>query len=379
MRIGIDGSSILPRRTGIGHYTSQLIAHLAEIDTENQYIVFLNSFRNSPKRESWMERDNFTVRRGKFPGPVLLYMWRWLDRPPVERFVGEVDVFHSPASYVPPQRNGGRVTTVHDLYFMQDPRACDRLGGGFLAATLPRRLKGISSIIAASRHTRDDLVEMLGVPSERISIVYEGVDQAFRRVRDSGQLEAARKRYRLPERFILFVGTIEPRKNISRLVEAYAGVRGCLPDPPDLVIAGGRAADAETVDRAIDLSGVARHVHMTGYVAHEDLAALYSLADLFVLPSLYEGFGLPVLEAMKCGVPVVAGDTSSLRELVADRGFLVDPEKPHAITEGIVRALSDEDTTAEYVAHGRDFAREMTWERCAQQTLAVYEKSVQTM
>ena len=164
MRIGIDGSSILPQRTGIGHYTAQLLRHLARIDNENEYVVFLNSMRHAPAQEPWMDRPNFEVRRGRFPGPGLLYLWRWFNRPPIDRLVGPVDVFHSPASYVPPQLYGAGVTTIHDLYFMRDPAVCQWLGGRFLNATLPKRLPGVKRIIAASRHTRDDLVNLLGVP-----------------------------------------------------------------------------------------------------------------------------------------------------------------------------------------------------------------------
>lgn len=374
LRIGIDGSSILPRRTGIGHYTNQLLEHLARVDERNRYVVFLNSLRQRQSHEEWMDRENFSFRRYRIPGPLLLYAWRWLNRPRIDRFVGRVDVFHSPATYVPPQREGAAVTTVHDLYFLRRPEACELLGGRYLAATLPRRLRQLDHIIAASNSTRDDLVELLGVAPERITVVYEGVDSRFRPIADRARLDAVRARYGLPDRYILFVGTVEPRKNVERLVEAYAIVRREKAQAPSLVIVGGRGKEADRVDRLIESAGLGQWVALTGYVEHADLPALYNCADLFVLPSLYEGFGLPVLEAMACGVPVVAADTSSLRELVAGRGFLVDPKSASDIARGILQALSEKTLREEYVQRASDFARKMTWEQCARETLAVYQK-----
>jgi len=304
------------------------------VDSHNRYVVLLNSLRHGVRRESWMEQENVRIRHYRFPGPLLLFAWRWFNQPAVERLVGGVDVFHSPATYVPPQQRGARVTTVHDLYFLRDPEACELLGGRHLRATLPRRLREMDRIITASQSTRDDLIELLAVPPERIAIVYEGVDRRFHPIADREQQAAARARYALPERYILFVGTIEPRKNVERLMEAYATVRGEQSDAPVLVIVGGRGKDANRVEHAVASFGLAPWVVFAGYVSHDDLPALYSAAALFVLPSLYEGFGLPVLEAMACGVPVVAGDTSSLRELVAGHGILVDPMRPSQIAGG---------------------------------------------
>lgn len=376
MRIGIDGSSILPRRTGIGHYTNQLLNHLAIIDSENQYTVLLNSFRHNPRHEAWMDGRNFAIRRRRWPGPLLLRTWKWLNRPRIERLIGPADLFHSPATYVPPQRRGLAVTTVHDLYFMHAPETCESLGGLYLRATLPRRVKDLAHVIAVSNSTRDDLVELLGVSPERITVVYEGVDNHFRRIDDREQRVVVRTRYNLPERYCLCVGTIEPRKNIERLIEAYSMVRGERADAPALVIVGGRGKDADRVDRAVASFGLQRHVVFPGYIDIDDLPVVYSAADLFVFPSLYEGFGLPALEAMACGVLVVAADTSSLRELVADRGILVDPKRPSQIAGGILRGLSDAQARKEFVRRGLEFAGEMTWERCARRTLAVYEKCV---
>lgn len=384
VRIAIDGSSILPRRTGVGHYTLQLLRHLAQIDSRNEYVVLLNSLRHALPDEPWMKQANFTIRHFRLPGPALLLAWRYLDRPAIEQLVGNVDVFHSPASYIPPQQRGARVTTVHDLYFMRDPESCDFLGGQYLRATLPQRLARMDRIIAISESTRDDLIEWFKVPPEKITVVYEGVDSRF--VGQVGNLSgsqtnslrhdnsAIRARHGLPDHYILFVGTIEPRKNVERLIEAYSIVRNARPDAPPLVIVGGWGKNARRVDRTTAALGLSESVLFMGYVEHDELPAIYRGADLFVLPSLCEGFGLPVLEAMASGVMVVAGDASSLRELVGkDRGLLVDPMRPSQIATGILRALSDKPLRAACIRRGLDFAREMTWERCARQTLAVYE------
>ncbi len=372
MRIGIDGSSILPRRTGMGHYTSHLLAHLAKTDSAHQYVVFLNSMRHRPQHEPWMGCKNFSGVRRRLPGPVLLYSWRYFNWPPIERFVGGVDVFHSPATYVPPQRHGARVTTVHDLHFLHHPEDCTLLGGRFLRATLPRRLEEMDRIIAISEATRHDLIEFLHVPPERIAVVYLGVDPRFHRVENPAERAAVCARYGLPDRFILFIGTIEPRKNVERLIEAYALVRREICDAPRLAVVGLRGQSAGQVNSAVSWLDLGRQVVFAGYVPQADLPGLYSAADLLVLPSLYEGFGMPVLEAMACGTPVVAGDTSSLRELVAGRGVLVNPLQPGDIAHGIIQMLRDAPLRAACVERGLEFARTLTWERCAEQTLAVY-------
>jgi len=378
MRIGIDGSSILPRRTGIGHCTAHLLRHLAQVDSRNEYVVFLNSLRQPARPEPWMERANFAARRCRLPGPALLFAWRHLNWPAIERFVGQVDLFHSPATYIPPQRHGARVTTVYDLYFVRDPDACEMLGGRYLLATLPRRLQQMDRIIATSQSTRNDLIELLGAAAERIVVVYQGVEDRFRPIEDPQQRATVQRRYGFPDRYILFVGTIEPRKNVERLIEAYAIVRRERPDAPPLVIVGGRGKEADRVDRAVRSFGLSQSVVFPGYVVQENLPELYSGAELLVLPSLYEGFGLPVLEAMACGVAVVAGDTSSLRELVGtDRGILVNPMRPSEIATGIMRVLADDGLRAHLGRRGLEFAKQMSWERCARQTLAVYEEAVQ--
>ncbi len=378
MRIGIDGSSILPQRTGMGHYTGHLLAHLAGADPSHGYVVFLNSMRHRPPREPWMERGNVSIVHRRLPGPLLLYAWRYFNRPAIERLVGEVDVFHSPATYVPPQRRGARVTTVHDLYFFRHPEDCTMLGGRFLRATVPRRLREMDRIIAISEATRQDLIELLSVPPERIAVVYLGVDPRFRRVENPAERTAVCARHGLPDRFILFIGTLEPRKNVERLIEAYSLVRREIADAPPLVLVGSRSKSSGQVDAAVERLGLARHVVFAGYVPHADLPALYSAADLFVLPSLYEGFGMPLLEAMACGTPVVAGDTSSLRELAAGRGVLVNPLRADDIAGGLVRVLRDPSLRAVSVERGLQFARTLTWERCARQTLDVYVEAVRT-
>jgi len=379
MRIGIDGSSILLRRTGIGHCTAHLLHHLALADSQNQYVIFLNSLRHGLCREPWMDHENFTICHRRLAGPALLFLWRYFNRPAIERFVGNVDVFHSAATYIPPQRSGARVTTVYDLYFIREPKACEVLGGRYLHATLPRRAKEMDRVIATSQATRDDLIELLGVAPERIAVVCPGVDSLFRRIENPEQRAAIRTRHRLPDRYLLFVGTIEPRKNVERLIEAYALVRNEQPDAPSLVIVGGRGKAIARVERAVASLGLSQWVTFTGYISREELPELYNGAELFVLPSLYEGFGLTVLEAMACGVSVVAGDTSSLRELVGkDRGILVDPMRPSQIAAGIIRALSDAPLRAEYIRRGLEFARQMTWERFARQTLAVYEEAARS-
>ncbi len=376
--IGLDASSILPRRTGIGWYTWYLLRELARLESAGErYRVFMNSLRHPfPEDARFLKSDSrFRMRRYRLPGPWLVNAWRKINAPSIDLLNGAVDVFHAPATYIPPQRHGARMATIHDLYFMRRLDHCHALGGQYLAESLPRRAHQLDRVIAVSHSTARDVIEYLHIPEDRIRVIHSGVDPRFARPVATTERETLRRRYDLPGEYILALGSLEPRKNLPGLLRAYRLLLdewGADSAPPPLVLAGATGWGNEEMRRVLDELKLAPHVRFPGYIAEDDLPALYAAARLFAMPSLYEGFGLPVLEAMAAGTPVVTSNNSSLIEIAGEAAWTVDAEAPAAIAEALQSALTDETARATFIQAGRQRATRFSWAECARQTRAVY-------
>ncbi len=285
-----------------------------------------------------------------------------------------MDLFHATEHLLPRLSSVRTVFTLHDLIFLFHPETHKPLNRWFLTLMMPRFLRAADAVIAVSECTRRDAVRAYGIPEEKITVIYEGVSPRFRPASPEA-IQAVRAKYRLPERFILYVGTIEPRKNLTALLEAYAALQSRnTQHAARLVIVGKKGWLYEGFFRRLRELGLEERVYFTGYVPDEDLPALYSAADLFVFPSLYEGFGLPVLEAMACGVPVVCSNTSSLPEVAGDAALLADPTDIRALAAAMERALTDEALRASLRARGLERARQFTWEEAAKRTVEVYHQ-----
>ena len=377
MIVGIDGSSILPRRTGVGAYTFELLRALAALEGDERFHVFLNSLRHPfPADAGFLRGPRFRMRRWRAPGPWLVNAWRRWETPPMDWLNGRCDVFHAPATYIPPQRRGGRIATVHDLYFLRRPDHCHALGGQYLADTLPRWAPGLDRIIAVSHSTRNDALEWLGLAPEKVTVIYEGVDERFFARADAATVADTRARYGLPTEFLLSVATLEPRKNLPGLLRAYRTLVDDRFDPPPLALVGAMGWENAELRQTLETLRLGDRVVFTGFVDGADLPALYQMASLLVAPSLYEGFGLPLLEAMASGTPAVASATSSLGEIAADAALTVDPTNTEAIAGAIRMALEDTPTRRRLVEAGLARAAGFTWRRCAEQTLALYREVV---
>jgi len=301
----------------------------------------------------------------------LTRIWHRLHIPlPVELFTGPLDLFYSPDFVLPPVWRARTLLTVHDLSFVCYPQTADPRLYRYLNVVVPRSVRRADHILADSQNTAHDLTALWGVPPEKINVLYSGVEPYFRPLTDGTELARVRKRYNLPPRFILSVGTLQPRKNYERLIRAFAQLMDNLQHGTcnlHLLIAGGKGWLYESIFDCVRQLGLEKEVLFPGFVAEEDLPALYTLADLFAFPSLYEGFGLPVLEAMACGTPVVCSEASSLPEVAGDAALLVDPLDVESWTEAMGRALEDEELRRELVARGLAQARRFTWERAAMQ------------
>jgi glycosyltransferase involved in cell wall biosynthesis len=286
------------------------------------------------------------------------------------------DIVHYPANFARWAGRGGVastkvVLTVHDLSFMRSPEWFRWERATYYRVAIRPSVRLADVVIADSQATADDLTRFLAVPAERIAVVLLGVDDALRPA-DAAAIKRVRMKYGLPERFYLYLGTIEPRKNLPRVIEAFDAI--AAKTDAGLVIAGREGWKAETTRRAYSEAAHRDHVTFPGFVAAEDMAALMSAAMAFVWPSLWEGFGLPPLEAMACGTPVVTSKTSSLPEVVGDAALLVNPESVDEIAEAMRRIGEDEALRTKLRAAGLARARELTWRRTAEQTAAVYRR-----
>lgn len=390
MRIGIDFTAAAQQGGGIGRLTRNVIGALAQIDRENEYRLFVAAGRG--RDEEWKVGNlgaafqtsnypNFRLKTLPLSDHALAVAWHRLRLPLfAELFTGRVDLFHSPDFTLPPVWRARTLVTVHDLSFLRLPECFPDGLRRYLETTVPRAVRRADHVIADSYNTRRDLMELLGTPGDKITVIHCGVEPRFRPMTgesDRDTLAAVRRKYDLPERFILSVGTIQPRKNFTRLVEATGMLNAqCSMLDWDLVIAGGRGWMYEGIFERVRALGLERRVHFVGFVDDADLAALYNLAGLFAFPSLYEGFGLPPLEAMACGVPVVCSDTSSLLEVVGDAALTVGPLDVAGLAEAMCRAIEDESLRASLVQRGLVRATGFTWSKAAQELLAVYQTIV---
>jgi glycosyltransferase involved in cell wall biosynthesis len=307
-------------------------------------------------------------------------VWQRLRAPlPVELFAGRIDLLHSPDFVSPPHLGGVDVITVHDLSFMVVPECAEPSLAAFLGKTVPRAVRRADHIIAVSHQTRDDLVRLLSVAPGKITVAYNGVDGRF--VPGAGATVAGELRGRLgvPRRFILHVGTLEPRKNLARLVEAYGLLLERAADGSGLrdvglVLAGRRGWLYEPVLAAAErVNAAGGRVVLVDYVRDDDLPTLYNMAAAFAYPSLYEGFGLPAAEAMACGVPTLVSQDGALGEVVGEAALKVDAYSVEAIAGGLERLLADEELRGRLADAGPKQVAQFTWQSAARTVLGVYE------
>jgi glycosyltransferase involved in cell wall biosynthesis len=388
LRIGIDYTAAVRQGAGIGRYTRELVRALAELDRENDYVLFAavggqRQEAGGRRQEAGSRRQelvdtgwppNFQVHSVPLSDRTLAILWHRLRLPLwVELATGPLDIFHSPDFVLPPVRRARTMLTVHDLSFIRYPQCADANLRAYLNQVVPRSVQRADLVLADSQSTKDDLVELLSVEPNKIEVIYPGVEERFRPIEDQAHLEEVRKRYSLPPRFVLGLGTLQPRKNFIHLIEAFADLRFAICDL-HLVIAGGKGWLYEEIFATVERLGLEEQVVFPGFVADEHLPALYNLADLFVFPSLYEGFGLPPLEALACGTPVITSDASSLPEVMGQAGLMVKATDVDGLAEAMQRVLEDDALREGMIARGLEQARKFTWQKAASRLLNLYEK-----
>jgi glycosyltransferase involved in cell wall biosynthesis len=365
MNILFDASAAVHQRAGIGRYTQELITALLEIAPQHTYRILYNRSAEATPQAPLGTLQRVAIASGDKPWRLRVLLAHLLRRPQ-DRLL-PADLFHATDNLLPYLRTPA-VFTLFDLTHHFFPQTQASLNRHYLQFMLPRFLKAARAVIAISESTRQDAIQLYGLPSEKIHAIPLGVNAHFRPA-NPGEMNAIRQKYALPERFLLTVGTIEPRKNLAALLPVIQ-----MDDRLHWVIAGKRGWLADDFFRQLEASGCQERVTLLGRTPDADLPALISAARLFAFPSLYEGFGLPVLEAMACGTPVVCSNTSSLPEVVGDAGMLVSAHEPRALHAAITRLWDDDERHADWRARGLKQAAHFSWQRTAQQTLAVYEQ-----
>lgn len=374
-RLGINYIAAVSQRAGIGRYTRELVRALvdelaAEPAVDRPDLRLLVPARPALPRPDLPPPARFC--RLPLTEWQAAVFWQRLRIPlPASLFTGPLDVFHEPDFLLPPVRAGRRIVTVHDLSYQIHPELAHPAMYRLLIQAVPRSVARADVIIAVSESTRRDLIALLGVPADRVVVIAEGVDPAFRPDADPADA-AARSRLGLPPRYLLTVGTIQPRKNYNRLLTACERIWRADPGAPDLVIAGQKGWLYEDFFRRLEHSPQRNRVHVLDFVADQDLPALYRGAEVFVYPSLYEGFGLPPLEALACATAVVCSDGSSLPEVVGDAARLVDPLDAGALADALHDLIAHPAGRADLAARGPGQAARFTWPEAARRHLAVY-------
>jgi len=369
MRIALDGLPLQVRSAGIGVYTRELGAALAAHAAAPALRLFACAGLPGPRATAlpWRRSPLYPL----IMGAPLAGLARLL---PLDAALREVDLFHATNYALPRSRRIPLVQTVHDLALLRHPE----LGTPALRHLVGRvasTWREARRVIADSEATARDLRELLGVPSSVLRVIHPGVAARFRPL-DAAARAPVLARLGLDVPYVLHVGTLEPRKNLARLVRAFARATHGRGAAPLLVLAGGAGWSDGDPTAAIAATADPARVRRLGPVADADLPALYGGALLFAYPSLYEGFGLPVLEAMACGTPVLTAAVSSLPEVAGDAALLVDPRDEAAIAAGLVRLLDDAALRADLSARGAARAARFTWEACAERTLQVYRECV---
>lgn len=367
------------RNAGISRYIYSLLEGLSRLEDKDRYTVFVSRDEIAAAAASpFGQSSSLRLVPVSWPTsqPPQRIAWEQLALPEALRSKA-VDVFHAPANVLPPRLPCASVVTVHDVAFMRYPQFFRPMRRAYQRRFVRSSVGRATRIAAVSESTKRDLVEYLSAPAECTDVIYPGIPDDFQPVRDEEKLAAFRAAHRLPERYALFLGTLEPRKNLVGLVEAYAQLREQHADTPSLVIAGAKGWYYSELFERVRALGLLGAITFAGYVAREEQPMWYSGAEAFVYPSLYEGFGIPVLEALACGVPTVTSNLSSLPEAAGSLALQVDPQDRTALAHAMLRALTDATLRQRTTAEGLQWARQFSIERMAKAYKESYRRAAE--
>jgi len=383
-RICVDVRCLMEgRRTGVEEYTQELLLHLFEIDKANEYVLFCSSWKKPVFDFSLFEKySNVTVKKIRLPNKLLNFSFWYFSWPKIDKLVGGADmVFFPNIIFGAVSARAKTLMTIHDLSFERYPEYFSwKRRFWHLFVNSKKLCERADQIISVSQSSRQDVINSYGVDAQKVSLIYNAVSQDFRIInRNNAKLIKVKEKYQLPFKFILYLGTIEPRKNIIGIIRAYNQLQDFAQKTNNLellkyklVIAGSNGwLDAEIFSEIAN-SKFKEKIILPGFISNEDKAYVYNLATLFVYPSFFEGFGFPPLEAMACGVPVIVSNNSSLPEICGEAGILIDPDKSEEISQAMQQILMDKLLREKLITTGLKRAKQFSWEKTARETLKLF-------
>ncbi|MDD2646844.1 MAG: glycosyltransferase family 1 protein [Patescibacteria group bacterium] len=380
MRIGIDCRTILNpdhgEGAGIGHYTYQLVRHLLMIDKKNDYFLFFD--RSIEKRRlDKFKKENVFIKFFPFSQYKRFLpssYSNFLTSANLMKF--KLDVFHSPALNLPLAYPGNTIVTAHDLAIYKFPELYTNRQASSLKNVIPQIVQKAKKIIAVSQTTKKDLIDLLQVDKDKIKVIYHGLDKRFLRNTSRQDIDRVKNKLNIKGEYLLFLGTLEKRKNIIRIIEAYERLREKINNGYKLVLAGSPGFGFKEIKKKTSQSKYKNDIIVTGYIMPDDVDPLFEGAKIFIFPTLYEGFGLPVIEAMADRVPVITSNISSLPETSGGNALLVDPYNVSEIYRAILEILTKPGLTQELRREGIKWVAQFDWEATARETLDAYQQAV---
>lgn len=372
MIIAYDVSHIRRQRAGIGRLATIQLQGLLAADRQRTYVLHGWSPDLDIETIQSFQQPNVRFSVARLPGTIKRLYWNYLRIPPLPTLIGPFDVFHSAEPLMPPVGNRRSIVSFNDSAYFKFPHFYSRGTAEKWDRLYRRSLAKADAVIVLSENTKADLIEMMALPRQKIHVVRPPTDPIFSQSRSPQDEMRVRGKFSLPDQFLLFVGTLEPRKNIPRLVKAFEMFVCAQNRSVSLIIVGRRGWLYEDILATINASPARENIRLLDYVTDADLAILYRLALMFVFPSLYEGHGYPVVEAMTSGTPVITSNNSSLKEIAEGAALLVDPENVAAICEAMQRFSGDENLRRDMSMKGRQHAAQFSVKNAVDRILRVY-------
>ena len=375
MKVAIDVRTVLPNRSGVGNYVLHLTQNLKLVDPDSDY-YFLAFKKNLPLLGTLEGPQNPLLTVFSHENHPLGDFWEHFILP-IRLVKKKIDIFHGPASLIPFRKDHYKtVVTIHDLVAFLFPETIPLKYGAYMRYLLRHAVKKADRIISVSQHTQEDLIKILKVPKEKIVVIHEAPAPIFQPHDPEAVRTLLKNRYGLQKKYIYHLGNIEPRKNLIKLLEAFTLVCREVGTEYQLVVSGQKGWLIRSLSRFLKNYPMRDHLFFTGYVPHEDLPFFMNGAELFVFPSLYEGFGLPVLEAMRCGTPVISSNQSSIPEIMGGAGVLVDPTDVQELADRIIWLLRNKEERERLSRLGQAQAAGFSWTKVAEKTQQVYRSVI---
>ncbi|MCK4891401.1 MAG: glycosyltransferase family 4 protein [Candidatus Pacebacteria bacterium] len=375
MKIGIDARCLVGgKRTGVEEYTINLLSKMLNLDSSIKYKLFYNGYKKTKLEYSFLKLPNVQLKEYRIPNRLFDASFQFLNYPKIDKILKGIDIFFSPHIFSSAVSKKCKiVTTFHDLSFESYPKFYSTGKNYWHFLMNPKKqAEKADKIIAVSKSTKDDLIKTYGIRPEKIKVIYSGI-RLGSGIWDLGSgILKVKKKYNLPKKYILYLGTLEPRKNIIGLIKAFEILNTkykILNTEYHLVIAGSKGWLYNDIFKIAKNSLVKNNIIFTGFIENKDKYVLYSLADLFVYPSFYEGFGFPPLEAMAYGTPVITSNFSSLPEAVGGAAIMINPYNLDELAKSMKMVLSDEHLQNNLIKKGFEQIKKFSWQRCAEETL----------